>query len=268
MKILSSAIRRGGNHAMANWLLPHINDSTIYVHNGKISNYISHDGKPNVMSSLFVPFNSVMIPVYMKPFKGKQSDSDGFVAPLLPGSVKFLNDIQHHVLFGIENITPEVIYSDMSDAQHPGEIFVQTLRSPWNNLASLMKYKGMLLPFDKFAETWKKFAREHVGETNYLSQVFDKTLFVSFDLWFSSKEYRIQISKELEMNHTDFGLNYVSGQGGGSSFDNMQKNENAQDMKVKERWLHYANNEQFREILNDSELIELSIEIFGEFPLL
>lgn len=279
MIVVSSAVRRGGNHAAANWLLPHMRTTTGYVHNGNINNLIKKDddkGKRNLRTligaSLFIPYEGIMVPVRantqaVKNNKPVNNAINNNGSPLLPGAVDDLMDHEISVLYGVENHKPEFIDSNMvKHTSNKFDIFVQTIRSPWNNLASLMKYGGNLVKIEDFADLWIHFAKEHIGETNYTEPHFDRRVFINYDLWFTDKDYRVSISEDLGLEHTDYGLEFVSGQGGGSSFDKMSKNKKAQEMDVLDRWQAVANDNQFREVINNPELMDLAVEIFGPPP--
>jgi hypothetical protein len=262
MIIVLSAIRRSGNHALANWILPHIQDATEYTHNGSIQNLTSalkqKEGRKRSNYNIFVPFEGVMIPI--RPPTGKDTNS-----PLLPGSTEFLINRENSMLFGVENHKPDHIKTNLK-IEKKLDTFVQVIRSPWNNLASLMKYGGSLLPIEQFGEMWVKFAKEHIGETNYTEDKFKTRVFIEYDRWFSDKDYRLELSEQLGYEHTDFGLECVSSQGAGSSFDKTKMNGKAQQMKVLDRWQAAVNTEQFREVMNYPELMDLAIEIFGPPP--
>jgi len=155
-------------------------------------------------------------------------------------------------------------YDEFSKEKH----YIYVLRSPYNHLASWMKWKGRLRLAKRFAKCWNVAAEEFVGNTDILPH--PKT-FLNYDKWFTDKNYRKQISKELGLPFSDKGLNVVMRVGRGklygSSFDNMKYKKSAQDMNVTERWKEYKDNEVYLSFLKNDRLRELSEQIFGEYPL-
>lgn len=269
MIIVSSAIRRGGNHAQANWILPHLKRETGYVHNGNIESIkgIRKRIGDYPGADVFVPYQGLMVPIKLhSPNDNTKSRNNENKCSLLNGNANELLDREGDILYGVENHTPSRIREGMTKNDMKMDIFVQGIRSPWNNLASIMKYKGSLVKLENFASLWIEFAKEHLGETNFTEDLFDKRVFMNYDLWFQDKNYRIDLSEQLGMDHTDAGLEYVSHHGNGSSFDKTSENGSAQKMKVLDRWRSAVNIDEFRNILNDKELIELAVEIFGPPP--
>lgn len=133
---------------------------------------------------------------------------------------------------------------------------VLILRSPHNNLASIMeKGKHMAWFVPDFARLWVMYAREIVGETKYLRNMVP----CLFDEWFSSLEYRKSLCDELGIDHTDDGLNRIRNKRR-SSFEVVDE---AQDLKVLDRWKYYKDDKEYLNILRNDELIDLTQRIFG-----
>jgi hypothetical protein len=135
---------------------------------------------------------------------------------------------------------------------------VPLLRSPHNNLASIMEkgWSGRHAP--DFAEKWVMYAKEVIGETNYLNGKVP----CLFDKWFSSLEYREEFCANLGLDHNDSGLNDIR-HGRQSSFDGAKYRKEAQKMKVLDRWKLYRKNEEYLEVLRNEELIDLTERLFG-----
>lgn len=108
---------------------------------------------------------------------------------------------------------------------------------------------------------WKIFAKEFVGETNITNSIK-----VNYNQWFSSREYRASLSSNFG-RFSDEGLNDIMNIGGGSSFDRMRHDGQANKMRVLRRWTKYYNDREFVEkILNDEEAKSLNLRIFGFSP--
>ena len=147
---------------------------------------------------------------------------------------------------------------------------VLVIRSPWNQLASILswKKKWYMKRKDRFIRGWKNSAREALGVTNNFPE---PKIIVKYDDWFVNKKYRRSISKQLGIPFSDKGLNIVMPIGWGtkgSSFDRMEYKKNAQKMAVNDRWKKYKDNHvEFLDVLRmDSELMDMSRQLFGEFP--
>ncbi|WP_017663139.1 hypothetical protein [Baaleninema simplex] len=133
------------------------------------------------------------------------------------------------------------------------------LRDPYNTFASWLKADWEITP--EIIELWKSYAREFLGETQYLP---DRKVIINFNHWFLDREYRHQLARKLDLQFTDNGLNTITHHGGGSSFDKQSLDGKARNLKVLERFQNFIHDPTYLEIFKDRELHELSTEIFGE----
>jgi hypothetical protein len=111
----------------------------------------------------------------------------------------------------------------------------------------------------RMAERWKEHAREFLGEASLL----EGSISISYNEWFSSEDYRKQISKKLGLDFSDKGILKVPSNGLGSSFDLTTKSGKAQEMKVLSRWEKYIKDDRFLTLFDD-ELLDLSYKIYPE----
>lgn len=111
--------------------------------------------------------------------------------------------------------------------------------------------------FERILSTWKEHAYEFIGETNKLGT---DTVKLSFNRWYSDKEYRESLSNKLSLTFSDNGFKNISGIGGGSSFDSTNYNGNPQNMKVLDREKSLTSSEMslLKEIMSDKEVISLN----------
>ena len=142
---------------------------------------------------------------------------------------------------------------------------VLLLRDPFNLIASRFKkgYLDVRSPDISLADMWIEYAREFVGETEYLTH---NKVVINYNQWFSDTNYRQAIADKLDIDFSDAGINYVSSYGGGSSFEAQDLSGNAQDMKVLKRWEAFSDNSEFRALLNNKTLLHYSDKIFGIIP--
>lgn len=126
--------------------------------------------------------------------------------------------------------------------------------------ASLIKHPAYAMTTDsekdRVLKLWKSHAREFVGFTNQL----ENKVCIYFDAWFSSRNYREQISQKLNLEFIDKGFSMVSEKGGGSSFDKTRFNGNNKMMDVLNRQACLKKSEQqlLENILADDELQKLA----------
>ena len=118
------------------------------------------------------------------------------------------------------------------------------------------------LKLDGSLALWECYAKEILGETNYCPSKIP----ILFDQWFIDEEYRRSIIEELGFEFTDAGKNIVAAiQNKGSSFDGLKYSQEAEKMKVLDRWKNYKGNRIFKNIfLHYSNLVEYNNRIFGE----
>lgn len=149
---------------------------------------------------------------------------------------------------------------------------VMILRDPYNLFSSRLKKEdfrvnrySLQVPEERaiIVELWKAYAREFLGETNYLKN--NKTV-INYNRWFEEEKYRQELAERLELTYSDSTIKEVLPIGGGSSFDRTSFNDSASEMKVLERWKYFADNDDFKNIFKDEELVALSERIFGRIP--
>lgn len=147
---------------------------------------------------------------------------------------------------------------------------VLILRDPYNLFASRLKsglysggewgYHTISLP--GAARIWKQHAREFLGERNHLAP---NRVLVSYNRWTLDPAYRADLAERLGLRPGGDGLADVPATGGGSSFDGLNFHGRAADMKVFERWKHFAHDPAYRRIF-DPEMRRLAERIFGSLP--
>ncbi|MBE9139428.1 hypothetical protein IQ254_19880 [Nodosilinea sp. LEGE 07088] len=136
------------------------------------------------------------------------------------------------------------------------------LRDPYNLMASLVK-SGRMNPAncDRFIRLFKQYARAFLDNPQYGS-VKPKIL-VNYNDWFVSTEYRIKIGHEIGFSTQGEAFEKVPGDGTGSTFDSLNLSGKASQSKVLERWKSMVEDEFYRSLFKDVELVEMSKQIFG-----
>jgi hypothetical protein len=115
------------------------------------------------------------------------------------------------------------------------------LRSPHNHLASILKNPKFNYLFDgnhyygEFTDLWIQYAEEALGLTDELDRWKDRKIVLLFDKFVESQDYRRSVSNQLGLKFNDSGINRI-GRRIGSSFNGRAYKDNAQEMKVNDRW--------------------------------
>ncbi|MDY6784670.1 MAG: hypothetical protein SW833_19350 [Cyanobacteriota bacterium] len=159
---------------------------------------------------------------------------------------------------------------------------VVILRDPFNMLASMVKrhsqqlkkknkikrnyfkIKGEKGAIDiSIVDLWISYAKEYLGETQFLSQT---KVPINYNSWFLSVDYRKEIAEQLKLEFSDRGFDTVRKNGTGSSFDGLNFDGQAAKMDVLNRWKTVADDINYRALFNNPEIFEYSERIFGHIP--
>lgn len=153
-------------------------------------------------------------------------------------------------------------------------LYTLILRDPFNSFASKYRWAvngtkwtpQMEWVINELPGLWKSYAREFLGLTNLMPK---PKVFINYNRWFTEEKYRDEIAGLLNLGSADRGLSEVAKWGPntwGDSFDNLNFDGRANEMKVLERWRYFVADPAFRELFRDGELISLSEQIFGVIP--
>lgn len=145
------------------------------------------------------------------------------------------------------------------------------LRDPFNLFSSRLHTKlrkdgrnfSMLQVYSKkysLPELWLEYAKECLNETSYAKS---EKVFVNYNDWQNSIVYRKKIAERIGVIFSDNGLNDVSVSGRGSSFDGTTFSGNADQMDVMNRWKHSMDDEHYKKLFANEEIIVYSRKIFG-----
>lgn len=170
------------------------------------------------------------------------------------------------------------------------------IRDPFNFLASRLKLiqvrgpQGGVRDLSLIIKSWKDLAREAIR----LAQTPESGKIVAnFNHWVDDRSYRQRLSRLLMGTFTDSSMSNTSEYGGGSSFRDSDKltirmiaarwrellnvkryarlghywkrlTTPDKKEKVFERWKHLSEDNKFRALFFDDEVLSLSEELFGE----
>ncbi|HHP7231296.1 MAG TPA: hypothetical protein ACFCUY_10620 [Xenococcaceae cyanobacterium] len=180
------------------------------------------------------------------------------------------------LIYNYENYTLESITNSLLEKKH--DLYLgksQTrydlliLRDPYNTFASILKGQRNKNNFTylntypknhkSIAELWLDYAKEFLGETNYLKY---KRVMVSYNHWIIDQNYRRNISKKLDLDFCDAGFNVVKSYGGGSSFKGTEFNTQVSKTDFLNRWQEFKDDDEYKKMFSD-EIKEYSQKIFG-----
>jgi len=183
----------------------------------------------------------------------------------------------------------------LGTSEHQFDVLI--IRDPFNCLASRIKLhkergsQGGVNDIAVVLDNWKRLAKEAVAIRKAGRP--DKIV-ITFNQWLRDIEYRRELSRKLLGCPDDSSMNRISTFGGGSSFstkpkltlgDVVSKWYNIFDFRryrewdqyakrlimrrhcndeFLERWMYFLEDENYRKLLSDREIIDLSQELFGE----
>ena len=251
-------IKRSGNSAIVSFILGHYgSDEVVHLHNTDFSfRQRNRRSSPSAFYDMLEEIGIDKVRCYLNTSEHNYPESSHFRViseKMMDRNYSYNMDkdwYNWHYGFGKKKFS-EKTYN------------IVLIRSPHNNLASLLKILQMGRGFQKhlffnFAEDWLMYAREVLGETNY----FEKKIVCNFDEWFSSEDYRKEISSKLGLEYSNKGIHNVI-RAVGSSFDGMRFAKEAQKMKVLDRWKYFKDDEGYLEVLNNDEIIDKTKKLFG-----
>lgn len=132
------------------------------------------------------------------------------------------------------------------------------LRDPYNLFASRLRMGAALSPMVA-RRMWKQHAREALGETRRLK---GRAVTALYNRWARDPEYRAGLAERLGFAGAEADISRVAACNGGSSFDGLGYDGQADRMPVDRRWLAYRDDPTFRDLIDD-EMAELSERLFG-----
>ncbi|MCP6763131.1 MAG: hypothetical protein NHB32_31135 [Fischerella sp. CENA71] len=235
------ALKRSGHHAVMVWLAYHF----------QLPIFVLNNIKPYTDPYLTTGFNNNW---------DKQSD---WLVHIDSENVEQIRNLHKHCLvigfqdFNIINLNDgrDIILERQKTVGESLKSFnILILRDPFNLLASRWNKPGpithnLLMNDDKTLDMWEIYAEEYLGITNILNFKVP----INYNLWFSSIEYRKDLSAQFGLSFADDGINVVpkSSGGHGSSFDGTSYDGKGNKMKVLERWKTCQHDKLFHEVFRE-----------------
>lgn len=261
-------LRRSGNHAIINWIEKQVPDICVHMNNLRANEN---------------PFRG-----YLNAFEENVHQIDKWRAgelqryPLYQGEAglqRLKNEVRGNfnykgcLILSYEDYSFSLVANDFFEKKHDlylgksaSRFDILVLRDPFNLLASRlrsnkMKFKSKTAK--SFAQLWIEYAKEYLGETNYLQH---NRVTINFNKWFLERDYRESIATKLELDFSDHAFNTVPAFGQGSSFDGREFNGNAREMDLLNRWRAFSEHPEYLELSSNEEICSYSQSIFGNIP--
>lgn len=242
-------LKRSGNHAIINWLMSYFPEPVWFI------NCITPYTNPFTMKEKWKAVQSA--------YKQFRNCKIYYEEPELKTCKKYCLLLSYEN-FNISELKKRTLLPDqIRNKIGKSEIYkdVLLLRDPFNNLASHWKWKGERVTLQqkgKLLKIWKIYAKEYLGETNYLHN----RVGILYNKWFTDEQYR----KSKIVNQ--FGLPYILNDSEKdviftSSFNKNKFHKKANQMDVLNRWKEYSGSSKFMNMFDD-ETKELSEKIFGK----
>ena len=245
------ALKRSGHHAIIQWVYANVGGGSLFL----------NQCRPGVN-----PFD--LKHIAKKPGRRFVSNIEGITPEQscagqhVPKSALIYN-YEHHCLEEIAAPIPDPIRQKWVGVS-ARQTDILALRDPFNNLASLLKvyYSGTKYSvrlLHRSVELWKQYAHEALGHTDFLAH----RLTINYNRWFVDETYKIELARRLELSGAEAGQQEVAKWGSTSSFDGTRLDGQAAQMKVLERWQHFADDPFYLRLVRDEELWELCEMIHG-----
>lgn len=259
------SMRQSGCHAIANWIRGLFSGHVVYLNNKKFTNvefFKPEQDKYAQKECLVIGFENRNIKVLAEEslnFSFFVGDSKNIF------NIVMLRDIFNMVA---SNIT--ATWHSNKEVYH-NALLSSFVQAKDDNIENWEYYANQITRRDYFRllttglDLWRMYALEYLNLTNFL----DKKISLSFNEWFKSRKYRNSIAKKLGVVNKDVNVNKIAKWTSKplSRFDYMKNNEfcnNAQELKVLERWKHLEDNPIYCNIFRkNKDVVRLNKRIFG-----
>ncbi len=249
-EIRVAGLRRTGNHAILTWIQEQqkLMGTVLHLNNLKVDENPYRYKCQNL--SYYFPEHKWAIEQY-------KSQGRGHFIP------------RDCLIYSYEDYPLECIFSKRFECKHDlylgktqQKYDLLIIRDPFNLLASRLKNNFLPVKSKKhsFIDLWLDYAREYLGETNYLKH---NKICVNYNLWTKDRNYRQNLAHKLNIDFSDAGIDLVHSCGGGSSFEGKNLDGQASKMDVTGRWKHFVNDPVYLEMINHQKLLDYSYQIFG-----
>ncbi len=264
--IIHMSMHRSGCHAISNYIYNLYDLPKIYLEDRSLHGNVLGFNKPSTCSKNYLLSDKNTNLVYLHPIERAINED-----------------------WNSNNISNMFINWESYIGKFCNVIYIISIRDFFNNFASRIQRENMsgCLKNKKLVneiikdsskhnyylspmiDTWKNYAREFLGITNYLSG--HKKILVNYNNWIDENG-KIQLSNDIGLKSNNFGfdkipIDEIPRAGGGSSFTGTDMELKKEDLLTRWKMCLPENNkvlfELCRHIFKDRELVELNERIFG-----
>lgn len=246
LEIQQFGLQRSGNHLIVSWIARHFDKPIVFLNNAA------------PFSDPFLTFRNASVENCMPLYKRRLMENE-YELDLLRSSVKDLIFISYeNFRFNKLDGNRDLISNRVDTVGCSSKLIrVLLLRDFFNWIASFIRLyenrnKDLLAFFsqiDGHINRWLLYAKEFVGETDFLTIGCTKTIVISYNEFVESKIYRNKLNNFFGFDERDLDINSVPNVGGGSSFDKVSLSGKANSMAVTERW-HYLLDSRFSGVVD------------------
>ena len=234
------AIKRTGHHGIIDWLRFSYKPNTVF-YNDCIFGESPHDSAYNY----WIDYN-----YFMKPSKDVKLDVNKNINCL----------VCNYEDFDLENFSVDKAMKIVNSIteNYKRLFFITVNRDPFNHQSSIYTFTNGERETD--VKEWKKYAKEHLGITNYVPNA----IHIDYSLWMENKEEKEKLYKEIggTAPYKDI-YPRISPHGCGSSFNPKQYNARIITMGALERWKE-VDYKLIKSLLEDEELVDLARKLYGD----
>ncbi|HET7463515.1 MAG TPA: hypothetical protein VFJ82_19840 [Longimicrobium sp.] len=229
-------LRRAGNHALAEWLKGHFAEGDVlYLNSAEIAHFRTEGDTLAV-------------------------DGADYAGVRLSGGESVL-------LVGYENLD-FLDFPLAHNARVAARADLLVVLRDYPNMAASIARSARDRPEHVYRHRLRDFPEQWAAYARHFERRTGGFVYLSFNEWFSSLEYRRDLSARLGLAFSDRGKGAVSAHGLGSSFDGMAMDGAAASMDVLNRWRRMEGDDLFDFLLlAGADNLELNARLFGNFPL-
>ena len=257
-------LQRTGNHAIINWIISQTPGRTFFLSDVRASE------NPYASMSEFEHYESGSLVTRLTFWEPPAAPIDELCQHGYGREVAGSFSAKQLLIYNYEDQPLTRICSDYCEQNHDKWLGIShtrfdvlIVRDPFNLLASRLRMGSALSgikDYDRVKVLWKEYAREYLSMTRVLG---GRPILVNFNEWFLSRTYRCELARTLNLVFSDAGVDHVAGFGGGSSFDGFAFQGRAREMRILERWKAFADDDDYKALLGDGEMLDMSRAIFG-----
>jgi hypothetical protein len=249
-------VKRTGNHAIINWLMPQIGEVVRFFNDQKymLKDLTEIDDEHHLVEHILQLHRTrVFVDGELKR-RGESFNEEydnvnniiSFEGIKMSQYFELENQWLRDMNRGIKTINPDLVIGN-------DNTYIIMLRNPWNIAASQIRWSLDRPNYDRVdvdMDVWDEFYGHYIEQR-------PNTHFIIFDKWFSDIEYRKKISSDLGLEFSDLNINKVANAGGGSSFTQEKFDGKAQEMNVLNRYKEMMGHERMQKrFLNTDMAIE------------